>query len=145
MTRTVKLTATDSERAESAAILREYFPIGSTAYTVLRHVSRSGMTRHISVIGVRYSDDPNSTGTADMGTLERVAQPVNLSWHVARVMDWTLVDGAQWSLKVGGTGMDMGFHVVYSLSRALYADLPAQSGQPDLLRDAGYAISQAWL
>lgn len=44
---------TTHEREESLTRLREWFPKGSTVYTVLRHVSRSGMMRHIGVIALR--------------------------------------------------------------------------------------------
>lgn len=41
--------------AEQTEKLREWFPRGATVYTILRHVSRSGMQRKISVVGI--SDD----------------------------------------------------------------------------------------
>jgi hypothetical protein len=91
-------TATAQEQ-ESLDVLRETFPVGSTAYTILRHVARSGMTRWISVMqGNR-----------------------NLSWHVANVIGEKVQERTgTFCLKVGGCGMDMGFHLVYSMSRSLY-------------------------
>lgn len=42
--------AEKAERAEAIERLRGIFPVGSTVYTILRHVSRSGMQRSISVM-----------------------------------------------------------------------------------------------
>jgi hypothetical protein len=83
--------------------LREVFPPGATAYTVLRHVSASGMTRRISVVGM----------TPD--------GPWDVSPRVAALLDrrWDRDSGG---IKVEGTGMDMGFEVVYSMSRRLYPE-----------------------
>lgn len=86
---------------------REYL-LGSTKpsdqlYTVLRHVSASGMTRHISVLRVT---DNNRIQCLD--------------WYIARVADRRQAQDG--SLIVGGCGMDMGFSVVYNLSSALFPD-----------------------
>jgi len=90
-------------QAEAAAQLREYFPIGSTVSTVLRHVSQSGMTRSISVIGVHEDE------------------PTDVSWLVARATD-NKVDHKYGGVRLGGVGMDMGFALVYGLARTLYRD-----------------------
>jgi hypothetical protein len=88
-----------AEVQESLARLRKLCPPGTTVHCVLRHVSRSGMMRHISLF---------------KGT-----QPI--SWDAARVLGYSLNDGrAHWAVKVGGCGMDMGFHLVNSLSYALH-------------------------
>src|SRR5262245_5305389 len=83
--------------------LRELLPPGSTAWTVLRHVSRSGMSRAIDVYHIHDSD-------RDW-----------LSYRVAAVTGFTFSEKRE-ALSVGGCGMDMGFHVVYTLSRVLYRD-----------------------
>lgn len=94
-----------AQRAEAVAHLRELFPPGSVVPTVLRHVSASGMSRRISVLAV----------TQDA---ERGPRVCDVSYHVARAVGFKLhKDGG---LVVGGCGMDMGFHVVYSLSSVLY-------------------------
>ena len=54
----------------------------------------------------------------------------NLSAYVAELLDWKYKDNTR-SVFVGGCGMDMGFHLVYTLSSVLYDD--------------GYAIKQEWL
>ena len=104
-------------RDEALADLREIFPVGTEVRTILRHASRSGMTRAISVISPDLRD---------------------VSYLVSRVTGFKM-DPKYEGLKVGGCGMDMGYHVVYSLSRALYRD----TEYPD--RDAGYALRHRWL
>jgi hypothetical protein len=85
------------EREWAKDQLRETLPPGSTAYTILRQVSSSGMSRHISVSGPDHE---------------------YLDGLVALALDYpTAKDG---SLRVGGCGMDMGFAVVSDLSYALY-------------------------
>lgn len=91
----------DSERARTVRGLRELLPPGSTVFTKLNHVSRSGMTRSIEVMVFRDN------------------QPVNITGRVAEVLDYK-IHSKHYGLKVGGCGMDMGFHVVYGLSGALY-------------------------
>lgn len=93
-----------SEQEEARATLREMFPPGSTVYTVLRHVSRSGMSRSISVL---HSDDAGNIS--------------DVSWAVARATE-SKFDRDRGGVKVGGCGMDMGFAVVYDLSWSLYRD-----------------------
>jgi hypothetical protein len=51
-------------------------------------------------------------------------------------------------VKVAGCGMDMGFHLIYSLSYALFpkgTDAPhgTRNGVPD--SDGGYALKHEWL
>lgn len=95
--------------------LREAIPSGSTVFTILRSVSRSGMTRHISPI----------TFTAD-------CEPRNFSFLIAQVTGYRLTRaGGDNALVLHGAGMDMGFELVYTLSRALYQD--------------GYALNHRWL
>ena len=86
-------------------------------FTILRHVSSSGMTRHISIKYIKNG------------------QLMDLTWHAARVLDWSLVDGFNRAIKVGGCGMDMGFHLVYSLSCALYGSD----------HDNAYKLKQNWI
>lgn len=139
MTAKTRLTA---ERQQAQDQLREIFPPGSTAHTILRHVSRSGMSRSISVVD-QHSND--------------------VTWLVVRALGEKLDrhDG----IRVGGCGMDMGFHLVYSLSRTLYPDgfectcsdrfgdsCPSNdhfNGDRDYTphqhEDGGYAIRQRWL
>lgn len=85
--------------------LRQYCPPGSTVYTNLIRVSRSGMSRVISLHVV----DPKD------------GQIINISGRAARAMNdsW---DNKTGGIKVSGCGMDVGFHLVYNLARTLYRD-----------------------
>lgn len=92
-----------SERDEAIATLRETLKPGDTVTCVLRHVSRSGMSRLIDFYLIRDSETSR------------------LTWSIARALDMTY-DRNREALRVGGCGMDMGFHVVYNLSRVLFKD-----------------------
>jgi hypothetical protein len=124
------------QQQEAIERLREMIKPGETLHTILRSVSRSGMTRHISVLH----------GTNEITHL------------VARALDLKRADDG--GVKVGGCGMDMGFHVVYELSHALWPEgfecagerCPANDHSngdrnyaPHMHRDGGYAINQRWL
>ena len=92
---------------------------GMKVYTVLRHVSSSGMQREISPVII----------TKD-GSIRHIAYAVSC------------IVGYGYSEKHGhnanivkGCGMDMGFDLVYNLSSALY---------PDEERGA-YKIKQEWI
>lgn len=107
-------------RAESVEKLRKWFPKGSTVYTILRSVSRSGMSRQISVVCL---------STDDKGEI----LTLHPNWSVAQVLGRRLnKGGANDALIVNGCGMDMGFEIAYSLSHALY------DGD-------GYALKHRWL
>lgn len=93
-------------KAESLAYLRKLLKPGSTVYTVLRHVSRSGMSRRIDLYA--HSKDG----------------PIWITGPVGRVLDYREADKG--GLVVGGCGMDMGFHLVHSLGYALYGDLASK-------------------
>ena len=92
-----------SEIEESLTKLREWIKPGDTVYTVLRHVSRSGMSRNISVVLI--------DGDAML----------HPNHAVACVTGAPLVRGGMNdAIKVGGCGMDMGFALVYDLSARLW-------------------------
>ena len=113
------------ERESSRAFLASVFEAQErpTVYTVLRHVSASGMTRDISLF------------TLYQGRI------INITWHASRVS--SVCSSLRTSngfnaIRVGGAGMDMGFHVVYSLSCALFC--------PDKYdHDSAYKLHQEWL
>lgn len=88
-----------NERMET---LTGYLPAGSTCYTVLRHVSRSGMLRRISPIAIIRGD------------------VYHLDYLVADVLGRRGANGE--GVKCSGAGMDMGFELVYSLAQVLYGD-----------------------
>lgn len=107
---------------EEVSEAREYLKQFDVLHTVLRHVSKSGMSRDISVIGSLNGE------------------VVNLTWHVARALDYKLYSNntGNWVIRMKGCGMDMGFALVYNLSRAIYET-------PDNQSDAGYIIKQRWM
>jgi hypothetical protein len=108
--------AQEAERMESIAMLLgtgdepPYLVPGDTVYTIVRHVSRSGMRRSISPVII------TPTGT-----------PWDITWAVQRIMRWG-VHRDHYGIIVDGCGMDMAFHLVYSLSRALFPDGHACAG-----------------
>jgi hypothetical protein len=105
-----------AEREEAIARCREWMPEGSTVFTVLDRVSASGMTRHIRLVIIKCVD----------------GKPIDLhpNHAAATVLGWKQ-DPKRDGIKVQGCGMDMGFHLVYSLASALYGN--------------GYALKQRWL
>jgi len=48
-------------------------------------------------------------------------KPLRLSWSAAKVLGWTY-NRKHDAIKTEGCGMDMGFHLVYSLSRRLFPE-----------------------
>ena len=96
-----------AERLEAIEYLRGILPPGSTVYTVLRHVSRSGMYRSIDL----YVLDVDEHGHPGRRWI---------SSYAARACGWKL--DKRDAIGAGGCGMDMGFHLVSTLSRVLYPD-----------------------
>lgn len=90
-----------SNKTEAVERLRKYLTNGATVYTVLRRVSRSGMSRTISPVVVVGND------------------VVDLSYDLARAAGMKLAPKG--GVVVRGCGMDMGLHVVERLAHA--ADL----------------------
>lgn len=125
-----RLTKTQlAERAESLELLRKTLAPGETVYTVMRHVSRSGMSRDIDVY--KLTNDG----------------PLWLTYHVAKVLGYRIAAHDR-GLKIGGCGMDMGFAIVYELGHALWPNGTEEphgtrNGEPD--RDGGYALKQRWM
>lgn len=131
-----KKAQAEQERQESIDYLRSILKPGSEVFTILRHVSSSGMTRHIDLM------------TVVDGEIRCI------SYRAAIVMGMKLASGrGQTGIKISGCGMDMGFALVYDLGRYLWPkgfDLPEErrgrngdtSGHDD---DGGYALVQRWL
>lgn len=97
-TKLPKKTNSAFEREWAFKILLKAFPEGSTAQTILRHCSRSGMSRSISVV----SPDGEC-----------------LDFFVSKLLG-DKIDQKNGGIKVGGCGMDMGFNLIYRLSYALH-------------------------
>ena len=88
-----------ADRDNALTQLRRLCPPGTKVYTILKHVSRSGMCRDIDVHVIIDGE------------------PQWLSGYVCTVMGWSQHNDC---VRVGGCGMDMGFHLVHSLSYALH-------------------------
>jgi hypothetical protein len=144
----------EQEREEACEHLREVFKPGDTVKTILRHVSRSGMSRRISVVACEDGS------------------PRDVSWYVAKAMGEPVKGRAghvqDVGITVGGCGMDMGFHLVYGLSHTLYpsytcpateryGDVRCPSSEhvnpgptkdrfgPSVVHTDSYALNHAWL
>jgi len=126
----------ENKQEEVKKTLRELFRKGNyTAYTILRHVSSSGMFRVIDV----YTIIDN--------------QPIFLSGYIAELGQYKR-DKKRDGLRTSGCGMDMGFDMVYTTSRQLWnTKEEAQSenivigrnGDTQPETDGGYLIKQRWL
>ena len=86
-------------------------------YCVLRHVSASGMSRRIDFYVIRDNEPQYLTGLIGMA------------------LDYKRHDRG--GLVIGGCGMDMGFHVIYTLSSVLYGR------KHDA--DSGYILKSEWI
>lgn len=87
--------------------LRALLKPGDTIHTILRHVSKSGMMRHIDLCVI----------------CDNIPRCISHSAAVA--MGYTQSESG--AIKVSGCGMDMGFHLVYNLGRTLF---PKGFGMP---------------
>lgn len=111
-----------TEQQEARETLRQMFGERDrkTVYTILRHVSTSGMSRDISL---KMLDED--------GTLRDITYLACIAMgEKCKERNGSRV------VRVGGCGMDMGFHVVYNLSYSLYRE--------DGLDRAGYVLRHEW-
>jgi len=100
-------------------LLTHYVSEGSRVYTILRHVSSSGMSRDISLV---IADSDGSIS--------------DITYYAAAAMNNRLIErNNNRAIRVNGCGMDMGFHLVYNLSSVLF------HGQDR----AGYILKQEWI
>lgn len=140
-----KAQTVQHEKAEAIKQLREWIKPGDTVYTILDHVSSSGMSRAIRVV-LPY--------TRDDGTIDHI----HPNWAIGKALGlrhWKRHGREQDALVVGGAGMDMGFHLVYELSFVLYGarltrDIYKASATHDkpngqLLTRAGAPEGQVWI
>lgn len=133
-----------SEQADSLEYLKKILSPGDTVYCILRHVSRSGMMREISLYVIK--DDV----------------PMYLDHAAAVVLGYT--QGKAGGVRVDGCGMDMGFHLVYQVASAVFRDGFICTGDhncpsndhhnpgpnqdnytPHKHSDPGYALNYRWL
>jgi hypothetical protein len=119
----------DKERAEALAQLREWLHPGDTVYTILDHVSASGMSRAIRVVipcVVGRSVESTAPGSKPTDYVRRdslTTEFLHPNYAVGKALGlrhWRRHGHEQDALVIGGCGMDMGFHLVYELSYALF-------------------------
>ena len=116
------------KKEEAIKVLREELKPGDTINTILRHVSRSGMSRSVSLL----------KGDWDIT-------------YLAALSMGDKIDQKHGGIKIGGCGMDMGFALVYNLGYALFPDGFAVEGigrngdTSGWDNDGGYALKQRWL
>lgn len=131
-----KFTPNAAAQRESLEHLREIIKPGDTVYVVTMGVSPSGMYRRLKVlIAIPHS------GRRDPVLDPEGSRPAirDITWDVGRALRWQLIDSHTWELGVSGAGMDMHFHTVYSLSRALFHD---QANLGDTTVDPGYLLTK---
>src|SRR5438270_764755 len=90
-----------SGREGAVRRLRKLLRPGTTVYTVLHHRSKSGMTQAINLYVLRNN------------------RPVRITDLVAQALNRGRTDNG---LAVSGRSPDIGFYVVYTLSRLLFPD-----------------------
>ena len=101
------------ERREAIDKLREWIRPGDTIYTILRHVSRSGMQRAISPLLLIDGNTPDS----EIPRLQ--AAPLDVSKWAATALGCR-IGREHYGVRISGGGMDMGAHLVYELSARLF-------------------------
>lgn len=97
------------ETQDAKATVAELIRPGATVYTLIRHVSSSGMSRVIDVFAIQDAKDGSGP------YLRR------FSWSAAIALGWSY-DRKHEGVKVSGCGMDMAFHLVSSLCYAVGVD-----------------------
>lgn len=125
------------EAEEAKVELRKLLSPGDTVYCILRHVSRSGMFRRISPVVILPGYDK---------------KPVvrDLSWLVGKAINSPTYYDKE-GVGMSGCGMDMGFHLVYCLGRALWPEgfkVKGRGRNGDTSgwdKDGGYALRKEWL
>ena len=124
---TLQIEEIKATKKELKAMLRR------TRYKVycnLRRVSRDGMNRVISF---------HLAGEDGI---------IDITWHINKCLvdskgkAWYSIDKTDYGLRVGGCGMDMGFSVVYNLSKFLYGS-KREEGQQD--STGPYKLDHVWI
>ena len=112
------MKATKQEQQYAIKRLKSWVMPGDTIYCVLAHKSASGMRRVIRFYKIATSAETGEQETWD------------LSGNIAKALEYGYNEKYE-GVIVNGCGMDMGFHVVYSLSDKLFTD--------------GYQLTSSWL
>lgn len=121
-------TGKQARKEYCRAELRNILKPGDKVYTVLRNRAASGMSREISLFIIQNGELRNIDSLA------------------ADAMGYKR--GKSGGLKVGGCGMDMGFHLVYTLGYCLWPNGTPEphgerNGEPD--SSGGYTLKHEWI
>lgn len=135
-----------AERDEAITKLREWIKPGDTVYTILDHVSSSGMSRAIRVVvpytryrcqtcgyafEMNYAPKRCDHNGCNGQTFTTEVDHIHPNYSIGKALElrhWKRNGREQDALMIGGCGMDMGFHLVYELSHVLYGGRPDGSG-----------------
>jgi len=128
---------TKQEQENSVILLKKYLKPGDTLYTVLRHVSKSGMYRAIDCYSIKCVK----------GKVEKQW----LSYLVAKAIRERFDE--RWeAIGVSGGGMDMGYYLMMGLSYTLHGHNPKGDGgkSPGVSPrpghyQAGYSLNHEWI
>ena len=101
-------SAKSRSKREAIERLKEWVKPGDTIYTVLRHVSSSGMSRDIDLY--KFSCERGNK-----------IDKWYLSVNAATALGMSMAKHDR-GIKIGGAGMDMGFELVYRLAMVLFGD-----------------------
>jgi len=139
----MKINQTERDKVRTE-LLKKLKP-GDTVYTVLRHVSRSGMMRRISALTIK--------------SVRGQEPEIRQYEHELDILCGFKMGEPEGNI-IGGCGMDIGFSLVQQLSRALWPNGFTCAGdrcrsnehmngdrnrKPHHHRDGGYALIQRWL
>ena len=128
------------DKMQAFVYLRDLIKPGDTVYTMIKHVSRSGMYRVIDLYIMKDNE------------------PQRISGFAAKLLEG--YDDNHEGCKAGGCGMDMGFHLVHNLGYALFGDGFECTGErcpsndhsngdrdysPHMHKSGGYSLHQRWL
>ena len=110
-------------------LLRLGLKAGDTVYSVLRHVSASGMSRSIDFYIIKND------------------QPLWITGTIANLLGIKRSNSGE-GVTIKGCGTDVGFGVVYNIGKTIWPEGTPEphgtrTGQPD--SDGGYALKQAWI
>lgn len=145
MTTTLTKAERIQRKAESLAFLRKHLNPGDAVYTLIAHVSRSGMSRDVRLF-MPYMAQNLRLATEERGA--QVPRIMPITFYVAHATDSTLADRGEWVIPMNGAGYDAGFELVYRLGRAIWPNGTPQphgtrNGEPD--SEGGYALKHEWL
>lgn len=126
----MKKAEKDAQAAAGLEALKECIQVGSRIYYTVTSVAASGMSRHMKFFMVRDGEIKSLT--------HAIAAALALKWNG---------DG---SLTISGCGMDMGFHVVYTIGRMLWPEgdgktVTGRNGDKGPETDGGYLLKYSYL